>query len=532
MRAWARRVAAVTVFALPALMACTSDDNALPFPTGDAGQLLGDASLPSCASSNLGCLDASEPDVTVPTDTGTDSTVLDSSPPENDANVPDAADAAAADAADASDAATPDANDANSGVVPDAATPDASDAATVDASDAAAGPPQCAVDVESDYYIRASGTVVYHSGTTNTEIVIAGSSTPLEPVSQVFTNAYSACALRSSDGTVWCWPTFGSGNNSDGSLGNGTFIDSTNIFGATQVEIAAPDGGAVVYLDQVTSLATGSTAGSPGHGTSGNCAIRSDKTLWCWGDATEGYLWQGTTGSTNNLAFATKMEVIVDGGVMTDGGGADFENVDQVSMGGRHACFLSAGNAYCWGDNTSSELGAGDTTRRPNPYQVTTGLPGTAISTVTAGSDQSCVLVSGDVYCWGADTDTCNGNPFVTRNICNSNYCNWTPVPVQVALPDGGSNAAPLTGIQTLFGGVAFSCAIDGSGTLYCWGASTGTPTLVTEATIFTSSGSGVPSSPIAKVTGSGEGFSTQLRYLTTGGVYVDGTQVATQVCP
>ena len=94
----------------------------------------------------------------------------------------------------------------------------------------------------------------------------------------------------------------------------------STVYSATQVEVSAPDGGPVVYLDNVTSLPTGSNIGSGGIGTPGECAIRNDKTLWCWGPATEGELWQGTTGSTADLAFATQMVVTADGG--TDAGDA------------------------------------------------------------------------------------------------------------------------------------------------------------------------------------------------------------------
>src|SRR6202020_570889 len=108
--------------------------------------------------------------------------------------------------------------------------------------------------------------------------------------------------------------------------------------------------------DQVPSLPTGSTTGAAGTADTGQCAIRTDKTLWCWGDSTEGDLWQATTGSTASLAFATQMKVVEpDGGVID--GGAGFDNVDQVSMGGRHACYMSAGLVYCWGANVSGNLG-------------------------------------------------------------------------------------------------------------------------------------------------------------------------------
>jgi hypothetical protein len=402
-----------------------------------------------------------------------------------------------------------------------------------------AQPPQCAVDVSGNYYIRQSGTVIYYNGSTNPEVTIGDGGVPLQPVSQVFSNEYSGCALRSSDSTVWCWETFGGGNG-NGALGNGTFTDQPNYFLATQVEISAPDGGAVTYLDKVTSLPTGSTVGAAGTAETGQCAIRTDKTLWCWGDSTQGDLWQITTGSANSVAFATQMKVVLsDGGVLD--GGAAFDNVDQVSMGARHACYMSAGQVYCWGANVAGNLGTGDSTPQPAPYNVVSGLPDSGILSVHAGDDQTCVLATGgQPYCWGADTYSSNGNPNVPAQICNSNYCNPSPLPVQLALPDGGLagipdagvNQAPLMGITFLQSGDGFTCGTDGAGTIYCWGALTGTPVISKEAELFVNQNSSTPSGPATKLTSFGQAYSQALRFLTPSGEYVSGTQVELQVCP
>ena len=546
MRRCARLLVVLSMAWLPAVAACVSENPLPVVPDIDEGILEPDSGAPpSCFNTTGICPDAAGVNATVPADAGIDSTLPDGNEPDTtaaDTNQPDTSapntsppDANVLDTS-APDSNVPDTSVEDTGVtsLPVNAGPDVLDAGP-DVFDAGpdvfdAGPPQCAVDVVGDYYIRASGTLAYYNGTT-TEVLVEATGQPLEPVAQVFIEPYGACALRSSDQTVWCWATFSSSNNTDGELGNGTLTDVTTTFSATQVEISAPDGGPPVYLDNVTSLASGSTAAAIGIAFSGICAIRSDKSLWCWGPATQGNLWEGTTGSTADLVFATQMKVTTDGGAAD--GGAAYQNVDQVSMGGRHACFLSAGSVYCWGDNTSGELGTGDTTDQINPFQVTSGLPSVATS-VSAGEDQSCVLAGGQVYCWGADTYSSNGDPFVAHQICNSNYCQPLPVPVQVALPDGGSNEAPLTGIQTLHGGDAFSCAVDGTGTPYCWGQATGSPLIVQEATLFVNP-SGPPSGPIAHLTSLGGDYGTaptSLRYITTSGVLVSGSVVVSQVCP
>jgi alpha-tubulin suppressor-like RCC1 family protein len=65
-----------------------------------------------------------------------------------------------------------------------------------------------------------------------------------------------------------------------------------------------------------------------------------------------------------------------------------------------HTCGLtSAGAAYCWGDNSSGQLGDGSTTSRSTPIPVSGGL---SFSAIIAGSLHSCALTSaGAAYCWG-----------------------------------------------------------------------------------------------------------------------------------
>ncbi|WP_431310257.1 hypothetical protein [Luteimicrobium album] len=41
--------------------------------------------------------------------------------------------------------------------------------------------------------------------------------------------------------------------------------------------------------------------------------------------------------------------------------------VTQIAASGNHTCALSGGQMYCWGQNTSGELGDGTTTNRASP---------------------------------------------------------------------------------------------------------------------------------------------------------------------
>src|SRR5439155_774969 len=73
-----------------------------------------------------------------------------------------------------------------------------------------------------------------------------------------------------------------------------------------------------------------------------------------------------------------------------------------VSAGDSHACGLtSSGAVHCWGANRSAQLGDGTTTNRTSPMLVAGGL---TFTTVSAGLVHTCGLAtSGAAYCWGAN---------------------------------------------------------------------------------------------------------------------------------
>ena len=65
-----------------------------------------------------------------------------------------------------------------------------------------------------------------------------------------------------------------------------------------------------------------------------------------------------------------------------------------------HSCGVTtSGNAYCWGDNSSGQLGDGTSSGRVSPAPVAGGL---RFAVVSAGGDHTCgATPSGGVYCWG-----------------------------------------------------------------------------------------------------------------------------------
>jgi alpha-tubulin suppressor-like RCC1 family protein len=72
----------------------------------------------------------------------------------------------------------------------------------------------------------------------------------------------------------------------------------------------------------------------------------------------------------------------------------------QVSAGELHTCGVSSDQRlYCWGYNSTGQLGDGTTTNRSRPTPVATAL---RFRQVSAGAIHTCAIATDDrIYCWG-----------------------------------------------------------------------------------------------------------------------------------
>jgi alpha-tubulin suppressor-like RCC1 family protein len=477
------------------------------------------------------------PDQTAPQDAGEDA------PPEPEAEVEAEVDAVAGAEADAAPepaaeaAVEAEATAAEAG--PDATAVDASADAPLDAppeaSDASDTGTFCVAAIYGDHYVRPDGELIYGPNGTHTVITSATTSTPLLGITEVVQQSGDhACGLRASDGTVWCWALSTLGGNANGDLGNGSFGGTNLGVGvATEVVTNAADAGAPVYLTGVVHLSTASDT----YYTFPTCAIRSDKTVWCWGDTSseEGDLFQGTTGSNASVPYAIPIAA-----APGDGGPPPPLTADQVSVGARHACVLLGGQVSCWGQNISGNLANGDVSLAykayPQPVVPGYGLPAT-VDAIGSGYDFTCALAGGQVWCWGTNGWDQIGDPSAPRAICNSNYCQPQPTPVQASVPDGGMTPVvdagvspnPLSNITSIVIGYQFGCALDTGGDVWCWGAYSAGVSDVAEATPFTSTMA--PYTGVTQISGAGEGIGDGLRYTTASGVYVAGGRAYAPYC-
>ena len=126
--------------------------------------------------------------------------------------------------------------------------------------------------------------------------------------------------------------------------------------------------------------------------------------------------------------------------------------VKQLALGESHTCALIVdGAVYCWGSNSSGQLGNGETVNSATPVSVL-GI-GTATS-VAAGFEFACAtLADGAVKCWGY-----NANGQLGNGITGDYFSYSTPVSVLDI------------GAVTSVAAATHSCATLAEGGVKCWG--------------------------------------------------------------
>jgi alpha-tubulin suppressor-like RCC1 family protein len=220
-----------------------------------------------------------------------------------------------------------------------------------------------------------------------------------------------SCAVRS-DGTAYCF-----GGNSIGQLGTSS-MDSSLV--PVKVESSA------VVTDIVTEV-------------NHVCVIGSDGALVCWGENLEGEIGQNDPPNPMFISSFAPIEVGTD------------RDWSAVATGQGDTCGVrGGGNLYCWGRNSSSQLGLGD--GAPQQTRTPTAVGTTLYSHVAAGQDHSCAIrTDGVLFCWGLNTYGFLGTgDRVTQTS-----------PTQVG--------AKVDWVQIALD-VFHTCAIDSSQHLFCWG--------------------------------------------------------------
>ena len=176
-------------------------------------------------------------------------------------------------------------------------------------------------------------------------------------------------------------------------------------------------------------------------GNAHQCYRRESGAVYCWGNNDDGELGDGMpTSSTVTLP----VQVV------------GLDAID-IAAGGRHSCAIErGGQVVCWGRNSRGQLGDGTIMERTAPTPCV-GLPDPVTDPavdVSAGDEHSCaVFASGELYCWGRQSDSRLGN------VVNSST--GLPTPVQV-------NGAHL--FDAVTAGQNSTCGLRRDGEVLCWG--------------------------------------------------------------
>jgi alpha-tubulin suppressor-like RCC1 family protein len=281
------------------------------------------------------------------------------------------------------------------------------------------------------------------------------------------------CALTT-EHWAYCW-----GWNASGALGDGTVVDHPTPyptygdikFSLLSAAIRRAGGGG--HTCGVASVGTAYCWGAAGFGELGNgalnpraqpvpiagglsfsavtaggqhsCGLTSDGVAYCWGSNASGQLGALASDDCSGTPCGLTPAMVFGGRRFT-----------SISAGGLHTCALTGdGTAFCWGDNSASQLGDSTSTQRGQPVAVRGGFH---FRTISAGGQHTCAITVGNrAYCWGS------------RYGLGIGVWQASPVPLPVA--------SDLE-FEQLSSGGAHVCALTPSGDAHCWGMFEGTGTV------------------------------------------------------
>lgn len=192
----------------------------------------------------------------------------------------------------------------------------------------------------------------------------------------IVTGWLHACGLTTS-GDVYCW-----GANSFGQLGTGAV--------GPRQRSPVPIAGTKKFIQLSV-------------GAQHSCGITTDFEAYCWGANAVGQLGNGSTTPTATptpVAGSLNFRYIATSSAF---GGISATSLPTPPVDGRdtHTCALtSVGEAYCWGSNTSGQLGDGGTASHLTPSPVAGGL---AFSSIMLGGGHTCARNANAIWCWGSN---------------------------------------------------------------------------------------------------------------------------------
>lgn len=201
-----------------------------------------------------------------------------------------------------------------------------------------------------------------------------------------------ALALKD-DGSLWAW-----GDNNHGELGDGCSVDATS--------------GQTVCTNKniPEAIDSGSSYAAIASGYFYSLGIKTDGSLWAWGDNAQADL--GTGDSKANYLVPTKIGV----GYLPDRhalSASKFSVLGNTAVYYHSLALKSDGGLWAWGDNTFGQLGDGGRTPVSAPEQILANS-GDVFTAVSAGDGDHSLAIKSDGSLWAWGSNSCgqlgNGN--------------------------------------------------------------------------------------------------------------------------
>lgn len=240
------------------------------------------------------------------------------------------------------------------------------------------------------------------------------------------------------DGTVWAW-----GYNFFGQLGAGSF-DFTDRTSPVQV----------TGLTNVVAIAAGGK---------GSMALKSDGTVWVWGDyknwlssSMSSADWTATGGASGPYPVPGLTDVVSIAAGGSSGSGAD----DDVCL-----ALTADGQLYAWGYNGWGQLGQGNLNTKYLPTLVSALAGKNIISMATSGSHVVALTDDSNQWAWGLGYSGQLGDG-ISGNEPGQTYYHYSATPI--------ASATGLTNVLDVAVGGAHTIALNADLTYYAWGANSG----------------------------------------------------------
>jgi alpha-tubulin suppressor-like RCC1 family protein len=235
---------------------------------------------------------------------------------------------------------------------------------------------------------------------------------------------------QKSDGTVWAF-----GDNSFKQLGQGpSYFGSSS---STPLQVSAVSGAIRVVAGQNHSI-----------------ALKSDGTVWAWGDNSVRQLGNGTSGGSSDTPV--QVSGITNAVAIATGATSDHS-----------LALLADGSVVAWGQNFSGQLGNGSTSSTTTPVTVT-GLAN--VAALATGQSHSLALKNdGTVVAWGLNSNAQLGTECTPASGSCGLSAGATACPAQTT-PVAVAN---LTDVVSVAGGSVHSLALKSDGSVMAWGRNT-----------------------------------------------------------